>query len=86
MLFRAILVILGLSDSISYSKVLVHRQTSHAYRIQGGTGGKSFTSVMFCASATGFILPPFVGYKSKRLYQAWCSGGPPETGFGNSEK
>ncbi|CAF4904409.1 unnamed protein product, partial [Rotaria socialis] len=57
----------GLSDSISYSKVLVHRRTSNAYRIQGGSGGKSFTSVMFCASATGFLLPPFVVYKSKRF-------------------
>ncbi|CAF4101540.1 unnamed protein product [Rotaria magnacalcarata] len=74
-----------LSDSISYSKVLVHRRTSNAYRIQGGSGGKSFASVMFCASATDFLLPPFVVYKSKRLYQEWCSGGPPEACFYNSE-
>ncbi|CAF1140248.1 unnamed protein product [Rotaria magnacalcarata] len=74
-----------LSDSISYSKVLVHRRTSNAYRIQGGSGGKSFASVMFCASATDFLLPPFVVYKSERLYQEWCSGGPPEACFYNSE-
>ncbi|CAF3853356.1 unnamed protein product [Rotaria sp. Silwood1] len=76
----------GMSDSISYSKVLVHRQTTTAYRTQGGTGGKSYTSVMFCASATGFLLPPFVIYKSKRLFQEWCVGGPPNTGFSNSKK
>jgi hypothetical protein len=75
-----------MSDSISYSKVIVHRQTVNAYRTQGGSGGKSFTSVMFCASATGFLLPPYVIYKSKRLYQQWCSGGPPDTAFNNSEK
>jgi hypothetical protein len=75
-----------MSDNISYAKVLVHRQTSRAYRIQGGTGGKSYISVMFCASATGFILPTFVIYKSKRLFQEWCVGGPPNTGFSNSNK
>ncbi|CAF4189075.1 unnamed protein product, partial [Rotaria sordida] len=75
----------GMSDSITYSKVLVHRQTTTAYRTQGGTGGKSYTTVMFCASATGFLLPPFVIYKSKRLFQEWCVGGPPNTGFSNSK-
>jgi hypothetical protein len=62
--------ILGISDSISYSKVLVRRQTSNAYRVQGGSG-KAYTSVMFCASATGFLLPSFVIYKSERLYEEW---------------
>ncbi len=75
-----------MSDNISYSKVLVHRQTSSAYRIQGGTGGKSYISVMFAASATGFLLSPFVIYKSKRLFQEWCLGGPPNTCFSNSER
>ena len=52
-------------DNISYSKVIVHRHTSNAYRVQGGTGGRSYISVMFCGSATGLLLPPFVIYKSK---------------------
>lgn len=78
--------ILGLSDSISCSKVIVHRQTRHPYRIQGGTGGKSYTSVMFCASATGVLLPPFVIYKAKRLFAEWCLGGPSDTGFEISDK
>ena len=78
--------ILGMSDSISYSKVLVHRQTSHAHRIQGGSGGKSYTSVMYCGSATGFLLPPFIIYKSKRLFQEWCVGGPQNSAFGTSER
>ncbi|CAF4170030.1 unnamed protein product, partial [Rotaria sordida] len=76
----------SMSDTISCSKVVVHRQTSKAYRIQGGTGGKAYISVMFCASAAGVLLPPFVIYKSKRLFQEWCVGGPPDTGFSNSDK
>lgn len=76
----------GMSDSISYSKVLVHRQTSHAYRIQGGSGGKSYISVMYCGSATGALLLPFIIYKSKHLFQDWCVGGPPNSAFGTSER
>ncbi|CAF4627833.1 unnamed protein product [Rotaria sp. Silwood2] len=54
-------------------------------KVQGGTGGKSFTSALVCASATGEILPPFVVYRSKRLFQEWCLGAPPNTGFSNTE-
>ena len=36
--------------------MLVHRQTSNAYRTHGGTGGKSFASVIFCGSATRLLL------------------------------
>lgn len=78
--------ITGLSDHIGYAKVLVHRHTANAYRTQGGTGGKSYISVMFCGSGTGALLAPYVVYKSKRLYQEWCLGGPPGTGYNNSNK
>ena len=86
MIFLYLNLVLGLSDSITYSKVIVHRNTANPYRIQGGSGGKAYTTVMFCASATGFLLPPFIVYKSKRLYQEWCLGGPPDSGFDNSDK
>ncbi|CAF3119370.1 unnamed protein product [Rotaria sp. Silwood2] len=76
----------GLSDSISYSKVIVHRHTPNAYRIQGGTGGKSYISAMFCDSAAGVLLPPFVIYKSKRMLDEWCIGGPADAGYDCSKK
>lgn len=79
-------VSVGMSDAISCSKVIVRRGSSFAYRKQGGSGGKSFTSVMMCASATGALLPPFVVYRSKRLFSEWCLGGPCDTGFSNSDK
>ncbi|CAF1521897.1 unnamed protein product [Adineta steineri] len=75
----------GMSDSVSYSKVLVHRQSTNSYRTQGGSGGRAYTTVIFCGSATGHLLPPFVIYKSKRLFQEWCTGGPPDAGYSNSE-
>ena len=70
-----------MSDNISYSKVIVHRHTSNAYRVQGGTGGRSYISVKFCGSAKGLLLPPFVIYKSKRLFDEWCVKGPSDTGY-----
>ena len=41
------------------------------------TCGKAMYSVMFCISATGNCLPPFVVYKGLHLYNTWTSGGPP---------
>jgi hypothetical protein len=76
----------GFSDGASSSKVIVHRGTSNAYQVQGGSGGKAFTTVMICASATGQLIPPFVVYRSKRLFQEWCLGGPLGTGYATSEK
>jgi hypothetical protein len=76
----------GLADGIGYSKTIVRRRTSNAYRTDGGTGGKSFISVMFCASAPGIFLPPFIVYKSKRLFQEWCMGRPADACFSCSDK
>ncbi|CAF1550300.1 unnamed protein product, partial [Adineta ricciae] len=70
---------------VGYSKVLVHRQTINPYRTEGGTGGKAYITVMLCGSATGFLLPPFIIYKSKRLFQEWCTGGPTDAGYSNSD-
>ncbi|CAF1557882.1 unnamed protein product, partial [Adineta ricciae] len=72
-------------DSVGYSKVLVHRQTINPYRTEGGTGGKAYITVMLCGSATGFLWPPFIIYKSKRLFQEWCTGGPADAGYSNSD-
>ena len=40
---------------------------------------KSCISVMFCGSASGVILPPYVVYKAKNVYASWCEGGPAGT-------
>ena len=37
---------------------------------------KALTSIMFCGSASGQMLPPLVVYKSKFLYDSWINGGP----------
>lgn len=42
---------------------------------------KTSISVMFCGSATGKILPPYVVYKATRMWDTWMSGGPEKTRY-----
>ena len=39
---------------------------------------------MFAGTASGELLPPYIIYKSKNLWQSWCEGGPEGTQFGRS--
>ena len=75
-----------MSDAVTCSKVIAHRQTLKAHQIQEDTDGISCISMMFCTATTDVLLPPFVTYKPKRLFSDWCVGGPPGTGFENSDK
>ena len=36
---------------------------------------------MFCGSADGKMLAPYVVYKAKNLYKSWCQGGPKGTRY-----
>lgn len=40
---------------------------------------KTAISVMFCGSADGELLPPYVVYKAKNCWTEWCVDGPPGT-------
>jgi hypothetical protein len=37
---------------------------------------KTAISIMFCGSAAGELLPPYVGYKGQNMYESWRTGGP----------
>lgn len=37
---------------------------------------KSSTSIMFCGSASGTLLPPYVIYKSEHMWDRWTENGP----------
>ncbi|KAJ8935524.1 hypothetical protein NQ318_005631 [Aromia moschata] len=41
-------------------------------------------SIMVCGSVSGVLLPPMVVYKANNIYENWCNGGPPGTGYKNS--
>ncbi|CAF1402456.1 unnamed protein product [Didymodactylos carnosus] len=75
----------GFSDETERTTVIVPSPTKFPYKKQGGTGGKSFYSVLFCVSASGVILPPYTIYKAKRLMSNWCLGGPSGAGYNTSK-
>ena len=42
---------------------------------------KSCISVMFCGSATGELLPPYIVYKGLNTYPSWREGGIDGSGY-----
>jgi len=43
---------------------------------------KTATSVMFTCTAAGEMLPPFIVYKAKNLYDTWMESGPVGAQYG----
>ncbi len=57
-------------------KALFRRGVKYAELVRDHT--KNSTSVMFCGSAAGEMLPPYVVYKGANVYEAWSQRGPLE--------
>lgn len=70
------------TDDPGSKKVLCKRTAKYVERIMNSS--KTGHSVMFCASATGEVLPIYVVYKAKHLYDSWMDGGPPHTRYNRS--
>lgn len=73
----------NLTDDPGRAEVIVRRGAKHAERILDST--KTSTSVMVAGTASGILLPHFVVYKSRFLYDTWTTGGPPNTVYGCSK-
>jgi hypothetical protein len=73
----------NLTDDPGRRKAVFRRGTKYPERIMNST--KSSTSVMFAGTASGQLLPPYVVYKSKNLYDTWTIGGPEGTRFNRSK-
>lgn len=69
----------NLSDDPGVKKCIFKRGVKYPERICDTS--KASTSIMFCGSATGKMLPPYVVYKAKHLYPTWMEGGPPDTRY-----
>ena len=63
----------NLTNNPGAQKAVFKRGQKYAEKIQDAT--KTSVSVMFCASASGNLLPPYVVYQGKNLYDDWCVGG-----------
>lgn len=63
----------NLTDDPGIKKCVFKRGIKYPERIKDSS--KSSTSIMFCGSAAGDILPPYVVYKSDHLWDLWTEGG-----------
>ena len=73
----------NLSDNPGTKKCVFKRGCKYPERVMTST--KSSTSVMFCGSASGEILPPYVVYKADHMWSTWTDGGPRGSRFNRSK-
>ena len=71
----------GFNTDLRAGKVYTQTAAANVYQ-KSPTCGKSSFTVLFCVSASGVFLPPFVVYKGLHLYSTWMKGGPPGTTYG----
>ena len=73
----------NLCDDPGKQRCIFKRGIKYAERVMHWS--KSSTSIMFCGSATGEMLPPYVIYKAEHLYSTWTEGGPPNARYNRSK-
>jgi len=64
----------NLKDDPGAQKCIFRKGTKYCEKVQNTS--KSATSIMFCGSADGKMLPPMVVYKAANVYERWKAGGP----------
>lgn len=64
----------NLCDDPGRKRILCRRGCKYPERVINST--KSSTSVMFCGSAAGVALPPYIIYKAEHLWSTWTENGP----------
>ena len=72
-----------LTDDPGRKKCITRRGMKYPEMIQDSS--KVTVSLMWAASASGELLPPFVVYKSKHLYDSRVTGGPEEARYGRTK-
>ena len=72
----------NLTDNPGQKKVLTKRDMKYPERIINSS--KSSISLMIAGNAAGDVLPPYVVYKSKHLWDTWTYNGPPGTRYANT--
>ena len=64
----------NLMDDPGNKKIITKRGSKYPERVINAS--KSSISLMYCGSAAGLLLPPYVVYKAEHLWDSWCMGGP----------
>lgn len=73
----------NLADDPGRKKFIFKRGTKYPDRVRDST--KASVSLMFCGSASGMMLPPYVVYKAEHIWSTWTTGGPPNTRYNRSK-
>ncbi len=73
----------NLSDDPGRKKVFTKRGLKYPERVMNSS--KSATSIMYAASASGAVLPVYVVYKAKHLYNTWTRNGPDNVRYNRTE-
>ena len=73
----------NLADDPGRRKYIFKKGTKYPDRIRDSS--KASVSIMFCGSASGWVLPPYVVYKAEHIWSTWMEGGPPNTRYNRSK-
>ncbi|XP_077968684.1 uncharacterized protein LOC144422763 [Styela clava] len=71
----------GLNTDPRSAKVYAKKASKNTY-LKSASCGKTSYTVLFCCSAAGKFLPPFVVFKGINLYDTWTTGGPKNAIYG----
>lgn len=72
----------NLADEPGRYKIIAKRGSKYPERVMNSS--KSATSIMFAAAADGHLLPTYVVYRAKHLYNTWMENAPKGTRFNRS--
>ena len=72
----------NLTDDPGRVKCIFRRGTKYPEKIQDSS--KTSISLMWAGAGDGTLLPPYVVYRSKHLYDTWCDGGPAGARYGRT--
>ncbi|KAB0804446.1 hypothetical protein PPYR_01416 [Photinus pyralis] len=64
----------NLVDDPGRKKLLYRRGVKYPERVCNYT--KSATTIMMCGSASGVLLPPYIIYRSEKMWNQWTENGP----------
>ena len=72
----------NLCDDPGSKKCIFQRGVKYPERVRDSS--KISISIMYCGSAAGRVLPPYIVYKAEHLWSTWTEGGPPGVRYNRS--
>jgi len=72
----------NVTDDPGVKQCIFRRGVKYPERVRNAT--KASTSLMFCGSASGAVLPPYVVYRADNLWNTWTEGGPMKARYNRS--